>query len=452
MQADENPVLNQPVLGRARAEIVRVCRESLREESERVEARVYVRMLAVLRALEQPKHRHGFDLAGVYEQLNMIATGAEEVSDAVVREAARVVRLGMPGPSSFYTQYVSKAFNKLVRMACQRLSLTLIAVVSRAKVDQHEYFYLKWENKAASERRTPRNRSPDAADSETQRTSVFIPGPAVVHPRRFFGRERELARLFGLVRSHPMQCAVVVGPPRIGKSSLLRCVEKITTVAADQLRPGQRGDWLPDPRRHRWIYVDFLDPRMKKAEGVFRAMLAAVGSPVPSLLDQERFLEEMGRALDQPTVVLMDHIDKALGREQVDDENELLSLGFWEGLRSLASASGNLAYLLASREKADQLAERFQVFASPFFNLFGHIIQLGPLEVAAARELIASSPTQFPSEDVDEIIKLSERLPLALQMLCSERLFALETGDRSGEWRENALQEIKWAHRPTPPE
>ena len=40
----------------------------------------------------------------------------------------------------------------------------------------------------------------------------FIAGPPLTHPRQFFGRERELRRLFQLWQSPPLQNAAVVGP------------------------------------------------------------------------------------------------------------------------------------------------------------------------------------------------------------------------------------------------
>jgi len=40
-------------------------------------------------------------------------------------------------------------------------------------------------------------------------------------PRHFFGRERELRRLFNLWKGHPLQSAAIIGQRRMGKTSLL---------------------------------------------------------------------------------------------------------------------------------------------------------------------------------------------------------------------------------------
>jgi hypothetical protein len=443
MKIDERPTIKSPVVGPVHDEIVRVCGECLHAEAAQMGTRAYARTLAVWRALQQAPQGKGVDLADIYRQLSIIADGVDGAPDAVAEGARRVSDLGMPDFSSFYTEYVSKSLNKCVRAACRGLGLGLIAVVSPAEHGDRRYLYLKWENKATHARSVPRNRSSESTRIESAESSVFIAGPAIVHPRQFFGRERELGRLFGLLKGRPMQCAAIVGPARIGKSSLLRCLEKITTTEPRQLRTGQRADWLPEPKRYRWVYLDFLDPRLKRPEGVFRALLGGFGIAVPEALDQDRFLEEMSCSLDQPTIVLMDHIDKALGREPVDEKDEILSLEFWEGLRSLASARGNLAYIMASREKAEQLARRFQVFASPFFNIFGHIIELGPLNDREARDMIRSAPVGFPDQDVDWIVEASKGLPSRLGILCRERLIALQSADGSLDWQEEGLKQVE---------
>ena len=77
----------------------------------------------------------------------------------------------------------------------------------------------------------------------------FIAGPPVIHPRHFFGHERELRRLFNLWKGHPLQNAAIIGQRRSGKTSLLRYLQRITVTPAEQLRPGQRNDWLPTRSR-----------------------------------------------------------------------------------------------------------------------------------------------------------------------------------------------------------
>jgi len=275
-------------------------------------------------------------------------------------------------------------------------------------------------------------------DFPTEEFSPFIAGPPITHPRYFWGRERELKRLFNLWKRSPLQNAAVIGPRRSGKTSLLLYMKNITTTPSRQLRPVQRADWLPKPERYRWIFVDFQDPRLGTREGLLRYLLTCLNLPIPHSCDLERCMDVVSRGLRNPTVVLLDEIGVALERHpELDD-------AFWEGLRALATTSqvgGNLAFVLSAHEPPDQLA-RHSGLGSPFFNIFGYTATLGPLTESEARELIDSSPILFPSADVKWILAQSGCWPLLLQILCRERLIALEEGEIGDAWREDALDQM----------
>ncbi|NJR69927.1 MAG: ATP-binding protein [Synechococcales cyanobacterium CRU_2_2] len=86
-----------------------------------------------------------------------------------------------------------------------------------------------------------------AADAVNWEESPFIVGSPITKPRQFFGRERELRRLFALIKRLPLQNAAIIGPRRAGKTSLLYYLMKICTTPEEELRPGQKRDWLPNP-------------------------------------------------------------------------------------------------------------------------------------------------------------------------------------------------------------
>lgn len=266
----------------------------------------------------------------------------------------------------------------------------------------------------------------------------FIAGPPVTHPRHFFGRQRVLKRIFNLWRHPPLQNAAIIGPRRSGKTSLLLYLKNITTTPLEQLRPGQRTDWLPQPERYRWIFVDFQDPRVGSREGLLRYLLISLDLPIPHPCDLERCMDVVSRNLHTPTVILLDEIGVALERYlELDDV-------FWESLRALATnqVEGNLAFVLAAHESPDQLA-RHSDLGSPFFNIFGYTAALGPLKDPEARELIASSPIPFSPADADWILAQSGRWPLLQQILCRERLIVLEAGETGDAWREDGLRQIE---------
>jgi len=280
-------------------------------------------------------------------------------------------------------------------------------------------------------------RTSAVAKPSTEKLTPFIAGPPITHPCQFFGRERELKRLFNLWKHPPFQNAAIVGPRRSGKTSLLLYLKKITTTP-EQLRPGQRRDWLPQPEHYRWIFVDFQDPRIGSREGLLRYLLISLDLPVPHPCNLEHSLDVMSHGLRTPTVILLDEIGVALRRyPELDD-------AFWESLRSLATnqVEGNLAFVLAAHESPDRLA-RNSVLGSPFFNIFGYTATLGPLTKPAAHELIASSPILFPPNDADWILEQSGCWPLLLQILCRECLIALEDGEDGDSWREDGLRQLE---------
>lgn len=205
--------------------------------------------------------------------------------------------------------------------------------------------------------------------------SPFITGTPISHPRHFFGRQRVLKRLFNLLKSHPLQNAAIIGQRRSGKTSLLNYLRTITTTPADQLRSGQKADWLPHPERYRWIFVDFQDARMAQRERLLCFLLESMQLPVPDFCDLEQFMDRVSGQVQNPTVILMDEIGVGLQRcPELDD-------GFWESLRALATnqTDGNLAFVLSTPENPVDLAHHTG-HSSPFFNIFGYTATLGATE------------------------------------------------------------------------
>ena len=285
-------------------------------------------------------------------------------------------------------------------------------------------------------------RSPSSAapapphPSNLRSPSPFIAGPPITDPTLFFGRERELRRLFNLLRQRPLQNAAIIGPRRSGKTSLLHYMKTITTMAAGQLRPLQKQDWLADPTTYRWIFVDFQDPRMGSCEGLLRYLLLEMDIQVPVICDIDSFLDLVSDQLKTPTIILFDEIGVAMSRyDELDD-------AFWESLRSLATnlVEGNLAFILTSHQPPNELAQH-EGYGSPFFNIFGYSAVLGPLAEAEARSLMAASPLTFAPEDVEWILEESGRWPMPLQILCRERLLALEEGESGEAWREDGRRQ-----------
>ena len=269
-----------------------------------------------------------------------------------------------------------------------------------------------------------------------QEFAPFIVGPPITHPRQFFGRESELKRIFNLCKRFPLQNVAVIGCQRSGKSSLLHYLQNITTTSPGQLRPGQQHNWLPRPHQFQWVMVDFQDARMGHQDSLLRYLLAGLNLPVPKSCTLPNFLDTVSHHLQTPSMILMDEIGAGLASPQLDQQ-------FWWSLRALGGnyTEGKLGFVLTGHETPALLAHEYGK-PSPFFNIFGHTLQLGPLSEAAARDLIAASPRPFSSTDVAWILAHSGRWPLLLQILGDTCLMALESGQADHTWRNEGLQRI----------
>lgn len=270
------------------------------------------------------------------------------------------------------------------------------------------------------------------ANHEDRIDSPFVIGPPILNPRQFFGRERELRRVFLALRGSVLQNVAVVGLQRSGKTSLLHYLRMITTTAPERLRPGQRTDWLPIQAAYRWVFIDFQDPRMLVPDNLFAHILSALDLPVNRPLDLNTFIDTACTNIDFPVVLLMDEVQAALNAEGLDER-------FWWGLRSLGTnlSGGRLGFVIASQVAPERLLQRSGQ-PSPFFNIFGHIVQLGPLTGDEARGLIEASPLQFSEEEIDWILAESRCWPALVQTLCQSRLSALLEAQNGDSWKEEA--------------
>lgn len=276
----------------------------------------------------------------------------------------------------------------------------------------------------------------DLADSNSQPQPGFIVGPPILQPHLFFGRNRELKYIFNALNGQMMQNVAVIGAQRSGKTSLLHYLRKITRTAPAALRPTQMYSWVPQPAQVNWLYIDFQDPRVCTREGFMAFILRNLGFPVPNPCDLIQFIDVFTRYISQPVVMLLDEIQIALTNPEFTQQ-------FWWSLRSLASnlTEGRLAMILAAQRNPALLAQDYGR-PSPFLNIFGHSLTLGPLTPDEAMELIASSPLPFTPADADWILQESGRWPALLQILCSTRLVALQENDSGEAWKTDGLGNI----------
>ncbi len=262
--------------------------------------------------------------------------------------------------------------------------------------------------------------------------SVFIAGPPIEHPRNFFGREKELKWLFSLLKTHPLQNVVIIGKRRSGKTSLLNYLRRITTTPVDQLRPGQKYDWLPNPQAYRWIFVDFQDARMAQRERLLRFLLKSMEVPVPDSCNLESFMDQDNSRISQPTVILMDNIDIGLQRCSESDSY------FWNSFLSLTmnQKHENLTFIMTSSEELTGLLDS----SSSFSSFYSSTISLKQFTENEVRELINSSPLPFTETDIDRILAASNGWPSLAQKECESHLFYLKSNRPNSDFFISGIQ------------
>lgn len=244
-----------------------------------------------------------------------------------------------------------------------------------------------------------------------------------VNPEQFVGRRAELARIFtGLEVAHTgqMQSFSVVGPRRIGKSSLL-------FYAANRY-----ASHLHDATQYRFAYIDLQDAATLTLDGLLKKILKELEFErrIPNLTlakfqDAIIALKEGGAS----PVILLDEF------EQVMDHASVSAPDIFDSWRYLMNANA-AAFITASKTPLNELAEQ-QKFTSPFFNVFTYV-QLGELADDEARELIARGADcdrAFTPTEQNEALLLAGKHPYKLQ-LAGSLLYQAKADNRAVDWAE----------------
>ena len=275
---------------------------------------------------------------------------------------------------------------------------------------------------------TERDKLLEAVDllEKCQKLSPCVVGKPITEPQQFFGRHYEIKRILNQWSQFPLQNIAIIGGKGSGKTSLLY-----------YLGSQNKGNPLD-----KCVYVDFkLDPRMRDKQHLLLYLLNQLDIPIPEPCDLLRFMDTVTEHLHTPTFIFLDDIDVGL------EEASNLDRPFWDGLRALSShrRGGKLAFLMTSRKKPWEVAQDFGN-SSPFFNIFGHVLTLGPLLEDEARELLKTAERlallsgEHDAEAWEWILEKSQRLPMLLQILADCYIKAMKYGEPAPDkWREECL-------------
>ncbi len=213
----------------------------------------------------------------------------------------------------------------------------------------------------------------------------FQAGGMLRDPNPFVGRDRELREILSRVAN--MVNVSVVGPRRIGKSSLLHHI-----VATGQQRLNAS---------YQFYYLD-LQPLDSAEEFYDQACEAIVQEPGESYDDLKNAIE--GKKI----VLCLDEFEKSVEAD--------FGAEFFDEMRSLAQ-TGALALVIATKASLNELYLRYQGLTSGFPNIFTRV-ELGELTEADARALV-TQPGCFSEEETDFILRLAGAHPYWLSFVCA---------------------------------
>lgn len=240
----------------------------------------------------------------------------------------------------------------------------------------------------------------------------------------FHGRESTIAEILGLLRNG--QSASIIGPRRIGKSSLL------LHLCRNEVRE-TFGLHAPNAL---FVLVDCQELGGSPPEEVYDALYTGVldaaeaaGIQLPEVSGPGTY-RALDRALNRVTqaganvVVLLDEFELLAANEQ-------LGPYFFSRLRGLTTKYG-LAYITASQRPLYAITADEQVLSSPFFNIFV-TLQLGLYSRDEAEGLLtqrlANKRIQFSPELCSYLIELVGAHPFFLHIAGYHAFQELGTGN-----------------------
>ena len=234
---------------------------------------------------------------------------------------------------------------------------------------------------------------------------------AIRRPEEFYGREAEISQILGLLRNG--QSVSLIGPRRIGKSSLL------LHLARPQVRTAHS---LGSPTAL-FVPIDCQEFGGSPPEEVYEALLSelldradATGLEIQA---GERFgtYRALDRVLNQiyrqqiSVVVLLDEFELLAA-------NERLTPYFFARLRGLTTKYG-LAYLTASQRPLFDITADEEILSSPFFNIFV-TLPLGLYTEEEAHGMLADrlqgTGVEFSSALCDHLLYLAGPHPFFLHI------------------------------------
>ncbi|MBN1487117.1 MAG: ATP-binding protein [Anaerolineae bacterium] len=265
-------------------------------------------------------------------------------------------------------------------------------------------------------RNSPEKLSPE---SRLSGYSPFIYGRPV-KPQEFWGRSHELRTIFNRLRNG--ESTAVVGEPHIGKTSLLLKLADLETQQEFLGRDSQTlifssldlhpigNDYNPTA-----FWAEVLEPLATWPDkAVLAQLLCSVSDSGYARRQLERLFIHLGRH-GYRLVLLLDEFERLLTHKNFQEP------AFFGLLRSLATRTGGLAIVIASRLSVSQMNLRGRGLldtGSPFFNIMIDV-RMRPFEVLTVKKFLDQTSDIFNQYDRWFIYHISGRHPFLLQTLAA---------------------------------
>jgi tRNA A-37 threonylcarbamoyl transferase component Bud32 len=225
----------------------------------------------------------------------------------------------------------------------------------------------------------------------------------ITDPAYFFGRAREVERLYSAIATH--QCVSIVGERKLGKSSLLSHIAQPATLT-------QFGF---DPALYVFVYLDLEGLASARRDDFWPELLDSIASHLPA----GDLAQAMRKQIDGGEVrfltarrALRRLRDTGLEIVLACDEFESLARNanfepdFYGELRSLAGELGLVMLTASKRSLYDLTYEHSDTLSSPFFNIFSEM----PLRLMSeedARQILVKLSAQVDQPFCDDEVKFA---------------------------------------------
>jgi hypothetical protein len=251
----------------------------------------------------------------------------------------------------------------------------------------------------------------------------------IQNPEEFFGRRREVKRIYSRLDAPRPQSISIVGERRIGKSSLLNYI----------YQRQNRRRFMDSHHNAIFVYMDFqrgTDLTVEKFIDILLGMFRYEKHEMVSGVSPERTFDvlrseiEALNSQDKRVIVLMDEFESIT-------TNPAFDMQFFSFLRFLAN-NYKVAYVTSSYHDLQQMCHDEDIADSPFFNIFS-TLSLRVFSHEEAVELI-SVPSQSEGISLgayaDNILGLSGYFPFFIQIACSAAFeYLAEEEDREPDWK-----------------